>query len=204
LFRLIKERIGDHPNIVSLREVYFDEPPFYVEMDYAEGQDLASWCAAQGGAEKVLLETKLGIVAQIADALQAAHDAGVIHRDVKPANILVSGQWSVVSGQKSDSQPSTLNPQPSAKLTDFGIGQEDQICQERPAYLVKREGIFVVALPEHRLSRDPGQRLHRPVPCDHSSFPIDDERGIRKKVNNRIMQPIPGFHSPIPVKKNML
>jgi WD40 repeat protein len=123
LFRLIKERIGDHPNIVSLREVYFDEPPFYVEMDYAEGQDLASWCAAQGGVEKVPLETKLEIVAQIADALQAAHDAGVIHRDVKPANILVGGQWSVVSGQKSVSQPSTLNLLPSAKLTDFGIGQ---------------------------------------------------------------------------------
>jgi WD40 repeat protein/class 3 adenylate cyclase len=116
LFRLIKERFGDHPNIVALREVYFEQPPFYVEEDYVAGSDLASWCAAHGGPGKVILETKLEIVAQVADALQAAHDAGVIHRDVKPANILVASS-------KDRPQPSTLNPQPLAKLTDFGIGQ---------------------------------------------------------------------------------
>jgi eukaryotic-like serine/threonine-protein kinase len=102
LFRLIKERIGDHPNIVSLREVYFDEPPFYVEMDYVEGQDLKSWCEMQGGAEKVPLEIRLEIVAQIAEALQAAHDAGVIHRDVKPGNILVENRKSEIRNQKSE------------------------------------------------------------------------------------------------------
>jgi class 3 adenylate cyclase len=126
LFRLIKERIGDHPNIVSLREVYFDQPPYYVEEEYVAGQELASWCAAQGGADKVPLEGKLEIVAQIADALQAAHDAGVIHRDVKPGNILVS---------TGSAAPSTINPQPSVKLTDFGIGQV--ISQETLAGVTK-------------------------------------------------------------------
>jgi WD40 repeat protein/serine/threonine protein kinase/class 3 adenylate cyclase len=147
LFRLIKERIGDHPNIVSLREVYFDEPPFYVEMDYVAGQDLRAWCETQGRADKVSLESKLEIVAQVADALQAAHDAGVIHRDVKPGNILVGGpksevggpkpeaggerpevrgQRSEVGGQSSklgDSQLSALTSALVVKLTDFGIGQ---------------------------------------------------------------------------------
>ncbi|MBI2928400.1 MAG: tetratricopeptide repeat protein [Verrucomicrobia bacterium] len=113
LFRLIKERVGDHQNIVALREVYFDQPPFYVEMDYVAGKDLRTWCEAQGGVERVPLEAKLDIVAQVADALQAAHDAGVIHRDVKPANILVS------SVAANTSSPLRLQ----AKLTDFGIGQ---------------------------------------------------------------------------------
>ncbi len=111
LFRLIKERIGDHPHIVSLREVNFDEPPFYVEMDYVAGQDLRSWCETQGGVAKVPLEAQLEIIAQIADGLQAAHDAGVVHRDVKPANILVSGDRQELVGAV------------AAKLTDFGIGQ---------------------------------------------------------------------------------
>ena len=136
LFRLIKERIGEHPNIVALREVYFEEPPFYVEVDYVAGQDLRKWCDAQGGAGKVPLEVKLEVVAQVAEALQAAHDAGVIHRDVKPANILVGNptgcaratarRESEIRNPKSGlqhPQPSTLNPQPVVKLTDFGIGQ---------------------------------------------------------------------------------
>jgi serine/threonine protein kinase/class 3 adenylate cyclase len=110
LFRVMKEKIGQHPNIVGIQEVFFDRPPYYIVMDYAEGQDLRAWCEAQGGPDKVALATRLEMVAQAADALQAAHEAGVIHRDVKPSNILIS-------------QPSTFNSQLTVKLTDFGIGQ---------------------------------------------------------------------------------
>jgi WD40 repeat protein/class 3 adenylate cyclase len=131
LFRLLKERIGDHPNIVALREVYFDQPPFYVEMDYVEGQDLKSWCETQGGADKVPLQVKLEIVAQVADALQAAHDAGVIHRDVKPGNILVrcSSRRKEALISSAEVAPGMQEPphvgcyNVAAKLTDFGIGQ---------------------------------------------------------------------------------
>jgi WD40 repeat protein/class 3 adenylate cyclase len=132
LFRLIKERIGDHPNIVRLLEVYFDHPPYYVEMDYVEGQDLRTWCEKQGGADKVPPEVRLEIVAQVAEALQAAHDAGVIHRDVKPGNTLVSGEWQVTSDEKEAEPREVTSPRSSlvtshsslsVKLTDFGIGQ---------------------------------------------------------------------------------
>jgi WD40 repeat protein/class 3 adenylate cyclase len=143
LFRLLKERIGEHPNIVRLHDIYFDQPPFYLEEEYVSGKDLKSWCEAQGGVEKVPLEVRLEIVAQAADGLQAAHDAGVIHRDVKPGNILIAErgmrnaelQWLGQSSSSSsslsssenpkseDPQLSTINHQPSAKLTDFGIGQ---------------------------------------------------------------------------------
>ena len=148
LFRLLKERVGDHPNIVRLLEVYFNEPPFYVEMDYVEGQDLRTWSEERGGVGSVPLEVRLEIVAQVADALQAAHDAGVIHRDVKPSNILVESRGSrvesrSVEGEQADRgrgnnvKAEIQNPRIpplhstfgvrrstlSVKLTDFGIGQ---------------------------------------------------------------------------------
>ena len=89
LFRLLKERVGDHPNIVRLHDIMLEHPPFYVEMDYVEGADLRTWSEERGGVASVPLETRLEIVAQAADGLQAAHEAGIIHRDIKPANILI-------------------------------------------------------------------------------------------------------------------
>jgi len=113
LFRVLKEHIGEHPNIVKLYDLYFDEPPFYLEEEYVSGKDLRSWCAAHGGPDKIPLPVKLEVVAQAAEALQAAHDAGVIHRDVKPGNILIESDAAVEAG------PASLR----VKLTDFGIGQ---------------------------------------------------------------------------------
>jgi hypothetical protein len=41
LFRLLKERVGEHPNIVAIESVYFDEPPpYYILMQHVAGQDL--------------------------------------------------------------------------------------------------------------------------------------------------------------------
>ena len=60
LFRLLKERVGEHPNIVAIESVYFDEPPpYYILMQHVAGQDLAKWCASQGGIEKVPLRSNV-------------------------------------------------------------------------------------------------------------------------------------------------
>jgi WD40 repeat protein/class 3 adenylate cyclase len=131
LFRLLKERIGEHPNIVRLYEVYFDEPPYFLEEDYVEGRDLGHWCEAQGGVNAVPLETRLEIVAQVADALQAAHECGVIHRDVKPGNILVHRSSRREEALTAAGEAATEKSEPPhvgcyevlVKLTDFGIGQ---------------------------------------------------------------------------------
>jgi serine/threonine protein kinase/class 3 adenylate cyclase len=124
LFRLLREKVGSHRHIVGIQEVNLDEPPFYLVMERASGSDLRKWSAQQGGAGAVPIEVRLEIVAQTADALQAAHDAGVIHRDVKPANILIHSE----SGD---------NRKIEVKITDFGIGQ---VISEEVLSKVTRNG----------------------------------------------------------------
>jgi WD40 repeat protein/serine/threonine protein kinase/class 3 adenylate cyclase len=137
LFRLLKERVGDHPNIVALHDVHLEKPPFYVEMEYVEGADLRSWCEEHGGIDAIPLATRLEIVAHAADGLQAAHEAGIIHRDIKPANILIGGK---AIGQT----------EIRVKLTDFGIGQ---VVSEESLQGITRAGFTQTIMSDSSSSR---------------------------------------------------
>ncbi|NBW96114.1 MAG: serine/threonine protein kinase [Planctomycetia bacterium] len=75
----------DHPGIVSIFEVgEIDGLPFY-SMRYVEGTTLAKQLAAG----HLPLREGAALLARVADAVQAAHDRGVLHRDLKPSNILI-------------------------------------------------------------------------------------------------------------------
>jgi WD40 repeat protein/class 3 adenylate cyclase/tRNA A-37 threonylcarbamoyl transferase component Bud32 len=106
LFRILKEKVGEHPNIATIREFNFDTAPYFIEMEYVAGHDLKAWLQAPRSDEQISERNKLEIISQVAEALQAAHQCGIVHRDVKPGNILVSDGDAV-----------------AVKLTDFGIGQ---------------------------------------------------------------------------------
>ena len=107
LFRLLKEELGDRDDITRILDWSFDEPPYFIESEYTAGGNLAEWIEQQGGVDAVPLATRLELVAQIADALAAAHSVGVLHKDIKPANVLVRQE---------------AGGEPKARLTDFGIG----------------------------------------------------------------------------------
>jgi len=105
LFATIREKIGSHRNIVGIQDVCLDRPPFFLILDYVDGLDLEKWGLKN---PQIGFGTRLEIIAQVADALHAAHKAGVVHRDIKPSNVLITLD---ASGK------------PLAKLTDFGVGQ---------------------------------------------------------------------------------
>jgi hypothetical protein len=92
----------EHPHLIPVRHAGEEDGQLYVTMRYVEGTDLRRMIAEQGRLEAGLVAT---VVSQVAEGLSAAHDAGLVHRDVKPANILVDRGDSGVC----------------AYLTDFGL-----------------------------------------------------------------------------------
>ena len=83
-----------HPHIVPLFEADEVDGFLYYVMGYVAGQSLAERLANQG---QLPLEEALRITTEVADALQCAHEHGIIHRDIKPANILLSGGHALVT-----------------------------------------------------------------------------------------------------------
>jgi serine/threonine protein kinase/class 3 adenylate cyclase/outer membrane protein assembly factor BamB len=107
LFTILRESLGQRPDIARLYGIQFDEAPYYLELEYTAGGNLGDWIERRGGFGDVPMNLRLEIVAQIAAALSAAHSAGVIHKDVKPSNVLIA--------ERADGSV-------QARLTDFGIG----------------------------------------------------------------------------------
>lgn len=91
-----------HPNIVNVYDVGCDGKVNYIVMEYIDGQNLKEIIKNEGTLDEY---TALDIIKQIAKALGAAHKKGVIHRDIKPHNILISSEGRNV------------------KVADFGIAK---------------------------------------------------------------------------------
>ena len=96
--------ILSHPNIVTIHDVV-DEPgeggATFIAMEYIRGTDLKQLILEQGALD---LRFIVDVVRRVASALDYAHSRGVVHRDVKPANVLITGEGGV-------------------KITDFGIAR---------------------------------------------------------------------------------
>src|SRR5688572_22908633 len=74
-----------HPRVVPIYHAGEEDGLLYVTMRYVEGTDLSRALMARG---RPPIDDALRVVKHVADGLQAAHSAGLVHRDVKPANIL--------------------------------------------------------------------------------------------------------------------
>ncbi len=76
-----------HSNIVSIFDVGVDEDRHYIVMEYVDGKTLKEYILEKG---KLEYKEALNIAAQISDALSAAHAKNIVHRDIKPHNILIT------------------------------------------------------------------------------------------------------------------
>ncbi len=106
LSRVLQATLGDRDDLVRIVEWNFDARPYFIESPFG-GLDLPGWAVAQSGLASVPLETRLAMLARIARTTAAAHAAGVLHSDIKPANILVA---------------ETEDGAPCPRLVDFGAG----------------------------------------------------------------------------------
>jgi tRNA A-37 threonylcarbamoyl transferase component Bud32 len=77
-----------HPNIVTVLASGEEDGALFLAMEYVDGSDLRELLRDEGRLEP---KRALDLLGQVAEALDTAHAAGLVHRDVKPANILVSG-----------------------------------------------------------------------------------------------------------------
>ncbi len=92
----------DHPNVVALRDVHLEDDEAALILDFVDGASLAERIAS--GPPMAVGET-VSVVEDVAAALTAAHALGLVHRDVKPANIILAADG-------------------RALLTDFGIAAD--------------------------------------------------------------------------------
>src|SRR4051812_17917364 len=93
----------NHPNVVALYELGFDEASVYLVSELVEGRTLAELIAEDALSDRDIAR----IGAALCDGLAHAHERGVVHRDVKPQNVMVVAEPARGSG--------------FAKLTDFGV-----------------------------------------------------------------------------------
>ncbi len=78
----------NHPNIITVHDIVFENETAFMVMEYVVGSTLASLIPPNG----LPVSDVLGYSVQMADALIAAHDAGIVHRDLKPENVMVTEQ----------------------------------------------------------------------------------------------------------------
>lgn len=127
----------NHPNVVTVYDFGIVDGVYFLIMEYVSGTNLRQLIHSQ----ELAPESALPMVAEICDALQYAHDQGIVHRDIKPENILVSAQGHV-------------------KIADFGLAKLLGNAMQQSALTKTGQ---VVGTPHYMAP----EQLERPLEVDH-------------------------------------
>ncbi|WP_374357903.1 winged helix-turn-helix domain-containing protein, partial [Chitinimonas sp.] len=106
LAQLLYEQLGEREDLLRIVDWNFETAPFFLEAEYG-GENLLSWSQSNEQLQRLSPDDRLQLFLQIAEPVAAAHSVAVIHKDIKPANILIEAQehgWRI-------------------RLADFGSGR---------------------------------------------------------------------------------
>jgi serine/threonine protein kinase len=125
----------DHPHVVSVYDVGIADDQLFLSMQWIDGEDLGQVIRRSG---PLAPDRAVTIARQLAGALDALHEDGLIHRDVKPANVLLR----------------TVGGNDHAYLTDFGVAKPSEAVEQltNTGWLVGTTGYIS---PEQIMGRDP-------------------------------------------------
>jgi DNA-binding beta-propeller fold protein YncE len=120
----------DHPNVVTVHEAGAHDGMLFIAMRFVPGTDLAEVIRRDGA---IPPRRAAALIAQVAAALDAAHGRGLIHRDVKPANILIEDRGGEEHVYLSDFGLTKQVESSAAELTESGqwVGTVDYIAPEQ-------------------------------------------------------------------------
>lgn len=104
--RLLRDTLGQRPDLARVLDWNFEHLPYFIECEYG-GENLEEWAEKMGGVPNWPIEERIAWAAELADVVAAAHEIGVLHKDLKPANLLVFGE------------PNAWHP----RVIDFGCGR---------------------------------------------------------------------------------
>jgi serine/threonine protein kinase len=112
----------EHPNIVTAYDAAQAKGVYYLVMEYVAGPSLHDLVKEQG---PLPVSLACELIRQAAEALQHAHEKGVVHRDIKPANLLIVPPATSPAGGWADdpARPPTPAQAPLLKVVDFGLAR---------------------------------------------------------------------------------
>ncbi len=191
-----------HPNIVTLYEFGQADGLFYFLMEYVDGVNLRQ-LLANG---RVSPREALAIVPQICDALQFAHDQGIVHRDIKPENILLDrrghvkvadfGLAKIIEPESAGADKPVSSDMEAAQPGPTGImGTPNYMAPEQvehPADVDHRADIYALGVVFYQMLTGelPGKSLEAPSTKVHIDVRLDEVvlRALEKKPELRYQQ----------------
>lgn len=141
LARLLQDALGERDDFVRVIDWDFAEAPYFLEASYG-GIALDAWAQSPGRWEQWSRADRVAMMAAIADAVASAHELGILHKDLKPANVLVHGEAGAWRPRVADFgsgrvfEPGHLN---ALGITQLGLTQTQAITGDSqtgtPLYL---------------------------------------------------------------------